>query len=49
MVSVSQYWGGGGGGIRNQMPEPIQVIGPIVHEDVLARANIGCESFFGGR
>ena len=35
------------GGIRNQMHETIQVIGPIVRNDVLDRVDIDCESFRG--
>ena len=30
------------------MPAQIQVTWPVVHKDVLARMNIGCESFRGG-
>ena len=34
-------------GIQNQADEQIQVLGPIVHVDVIARLNIGAESFRG--
>ena len=37
------------GWIRTQTAEKIQVVEPIVHNDVLARLDIGCESFRGGK